>query len=1127
MNKLSRVLVSLILVALLAGGVGATNILDSLTKQFQVQNSEGQSRIANQLSLLNMDINPKEALRLARQALTISKRDGYISEQARALNNMGLALSFTNDPGAANIEFDKAIKLAHQHNLLDVEAFSWLNLGIVYVNRNWSTEAKACFKEAKRLFSKTNSASIEYLYGMGQLSYYQKDYNGALDYLQRAYIQVKANGDEPTMVLVMKYLVNVYDRLGQKNEVNFYKNTIQSYFVKKATGPFNDNEMTSTRDVVAENDSGYEGNRAEQVVNYQTKNNKTVTKPTQLKGRDKLFLRIIYGLIAILAIMVFITVWLKKRYNDILGNHSVKIDQDNKKLQDTNFLLREEIKKRYDVEKKIIEEKAFLDSLLNSNPDLISYKDVKGNYIGCNKAFEDFYGMSTDELKGKTEVDLTDETRARVIQEIEQKINQTGKMWNDKVWVKNKDKTKALLHILKTPFYSPDKQVLGVITIARDITEIQKAEEEIVKLSHAVEQSPVSIVITDTAGKMEYVNPMFSEITGYTKEESLGQSMSILKSGMVAQEMYEDLWETITSGRNWSGELYNKKKNGDLFWEYTNISPIYDKNGTIKHYLATQEDISQRKENEKVVLNAKIMAENANRTKSEFLAKMSHEIRTPMHGIIGMADLLIESEKDKDKTEQIGIIKSSANNLMSILNDIFDYTRMENEDIELENVPFRVSDTIEEVVGFMNEKVSEKNIELNTYIDTEIPDILDGDQVRLRQIVLNLTNNAIKFTHQGEINLSANLIESKEDRVKISFRVKDTGVGISDVGKEKLFQSFSQIDDSNSREFGGTGLGLVIAKRLVEAMGGEIKLKSEVGKGSTFTFTAWLNRRSDKLGQELKNVSIAGLKALYVGKNEDFNTINEILKDKFITLKQKDSAQEAFVELNKQVGTSRMYDLVWVDFNLPDADGNIFAQTLQADKFLRDIKMILVTGKGFGLTDEVKNQMNLWGLLHKPFDEEKLLLYLSKIVTSRNRTKGGDAKSSIGKRHARSATRVLLVEDNLVNQKVAGLNLKKMGFDYHVADNGKIAYEKYVDEPYPVVLMDIQMPVMDGFEATQKIREFTGKRNLKDPVIIALTANAMRGDKEKYLAAGMNDFLSKPLDINEFRKVLEKHELLV
>ena len=375
-------------------------------------------------------------------------------------------------------------------------------------------------------------------------------------------------------------------------------------------------------------------------------------------------------------------------------------------------------------------------------------------------------------------------------------------------------------------------------SIVHDITEKKKAEDLLQLLSRSTDQSPVSIVITDPNGIVQYVNPKFTETTGYTAEEVIGKTPGILKSGEHSNEFYQNLWETILSGKEWRGEFYNRKKNGELYWESAVISAIIDKSGRITHFVEAKEDISEKK---KIIADLKMSkekAEESDRLKSAFLANMSHEIRTPLNAILGFSGMIAEDDDltKEVKEEYSSIISRNADNLLHIIDDILDISKLETGQVKILRKPFDLSKTLNELYTQYQSKVSETGKD-NIALKLRIPDhriSLSTDKVRLNQILSNLLNNSIKFTHQGEIEFGVLKITKQE----ITFFVSDTGIGIEKANQSTIFERFRQANDSTTRLYGGTGLGLAIVKNLIELMGGQITLKSELGKGTTFEF--WL-----------------------------------------------------------------------------------------------------------------------------------------------------------------------------------------------------------------------------------------------------------------------------------------------
>ncbi|MBT7492038.1 MAG: response regulator, partial [Bacteroidetes bacterium] len=774
--------------------------------------------------------------------------------------------------------------------------------------------------------------------------------------------------------------------------------------------------------------------------------------------------------------------------------------------------------------------------LLDSIPDLISYKDNGGTYLGCNKSYSIFSGKSVDELKGKTDYNLFPKEKADVFTEKEKQILSTGRPWRNKDWERNSYGQRLLLDALKTPFYSPDGEILGIISISRDMTAMKQAEEKIVKLSHAVEQSPVSIIITDVSGNVDYVNPMFEKMTGYSPDEIIGKNLRILKSGKVTNSTYKNLWDTISKGKTWSGELFNKKKDDLLYWDYTVISPIFGESGEIVNYIATKEDVSIKKKQAEELLKAKVTAENANLIKSQFLSKMSHEIRTPMNGVVSSIEFLENTEQSEEQKEYTEIIKNSSEELILKLKDIFDVSELEDNNINLEKSPFNLPKCINNVISNFDKEIKEKGLRLQTQIDKTIPESVIGDKLRLGQIIRNLMSNAVKFTKFGEILISAKLDEISDNIAKIKVKVKDTGVGISKVAMDKLFKAYVGGDDTDMRHHDGMGLGLVLSKRLISLMNGNIVVESEENRGSTFTFTAELeiDPNEPKI-IEKSTVDCTGLRILVVDPRENSRKlITSSLSEWGCVPTEANSAEEGFKLLNTVAGISkRMFDIAIVDSVLPDADGMIFARTIRSNKYIRDTKLILIN-TSTTISEKDFKLAGYYALLDKPIDFTLLKKKLSDIKKMRKISKpvvlseNFDDKSSKSEiisqeKDPANQAHVLLVDDNSINLKVGGLALKKMKFSYDEATNGKISVEKFKENKYDFILMDIQMPEMDGIEATKIIRELERTENRKRIPIIALTAKSTEGNDEVYLDAGFDELVSKPFKPNDLSERLKKY----
>lgn len=506
---------------------------------------------------------------------------------------------------------------------------------------------------------------------------------------------------------------------------------------------------------------------------------------------------------------------------------------------------------------------------------------------------------------------------------------------------------------------------------------IEKRTVRLRTLSRAVEQSHSNIVITDNTANIVFANPAFVNSSGYSREEALELNFRELNSSHQDKSPYDAIWTRLISGETWQGELFNKRKDGSFYWEFVTISPVKDDVGEITHYVAVKEDISERKLVEQQLLEARERAETANQAKSSFLANMSHEIRTPMNTILGMSQLAMDTDLNPQQQDLISKVNLSAESLLGILNDILDFSKIEADKLELDEVDFRLDSVLDNLSNQVKYKAEKKGLVLNWKVAANVPPVLKGDPLRLTQVLVNLGNNAVKFTEYGEVSISIEVSERAQEHITLHFYVADTGIGMTPEQLQRLFKPFSQADSSTSRRFGGTGLGLAICKKLSTLMGGNIQVESTYGKGSLFHFT--------------------------------------------VQLKQGDSTK-----LNQD---SRSQDTG-----------------------------IQLTGK-----------------------------------------------------------KVLLVEDNLLNQELAMTLLRRQGLVVSVAENGKDALIALSDEAFDCVLMDIQMPVMDGYAATREIRK---QPRLKDLPVIAMSANVMVSDHEKAREAGMNDFIGKPLNVAEMFSVM-------
>ena len=662
------------------------------------------------------------------------------------------------------------------------------------------------------------------------------------------------------------------------------------------------------------------------------------------------------------------------------------------------------------------------------------------------------------------------------------------------------------------------------------------------------------VAVTDLKGTITYANNKFALISGYSIDELIGQNHRILNSGKHTRKFWKAMYRTVNAGGVWNHEVCNRKKNGDLYWVDTTIAAFKGGAGKPQAYIAIRNDISYIKQSERELILAKEAAEYAAQAKSEFLAVMSHEIRTPMNGVLGMLGLVRQTKLNQDQQRKLKLAQSSAQSLLTLINDILDFSKVDAGKLELEIIDFNLRRHLDEFAGAMAYKAHEKDLEL--ILDTSLIEIeqVRSDPGRMRQILTNLVGNAIKFTDRGEIVIRSEL-KHKDREAMFSCSVSDTGVGISEEKLDSLFDPFTQADATTTRKYGGTGLGLAIVKRLCNLMGGTISVTSELGRGSCFSFNLPI-----QLGEHpqlaVPSIDYSGLRVLVVDDNE---TNREVLRGQleYLSVDVVEAADgpeaialcESCDHMAPLQSHNRLFDAALLDMQMPGMDGAELGKILQADDRFSTMKLVMMTSQAHRGDAKLFSGLGFSAYFPKPATASDLTDALAVVVEGGQALKQASPlvtkhylktlipalastekeSGSVEERHVKApvwpaGSRLLVVEDNYVNQQVISGILENMGLYSDMAADGVEALQSLkqapVSNPYTLVFMDCQMPRMDGYEASHQIRQGLAGSRYKNLPIVAMTANAMKGDREKCLSAGMSDYLTKPLDRSQIHTVL-------
>jgi PAS domain S-box-containing protein len=828
---------------------------------------------------------------------------------------------------------------------------------------------------------------------------------------------------------------------------------------------------------------------------------------------------------------------IRKAHNEL----ELRVTERTADLSTAYLKLKDEITERERAEVALTASEKRHRELIDNGQGLICVHDLQGNLLTVNPAAARALGYSPDEVVGKNLSEfVTPASRpffGHYLRAVATQASVNGwmaivtKSGEERVWLYRNSRIEE-----------PGKEAY-ILGHAQDITEQKRAEtalrESEARLFQMMDATPVGLFVIDKNGKSYYSNKAARQILG---------------AGIVVNAMPEQLSEIYQSYKADTDQLYpaeqmpivlalsgqkvavsdmviRRPDGGDTPLEVW-AAPIYDSDKQIAYAIAAFKDVTERKVFEKELKLAHDGALESARLKSEFLANMSHEIRTPMNGIIGMTGLLLDTDLNEEQRDFAETIRSSGDALLTIINDILDFSKIEAGKLQFETLDFDLRNAVEGTVELLAERAGDKKIELASLICSDVATQLRGDPGRLRQVLTNLIGNAIKFTEKGEVIVRADKESETEDAIVVRFAVSDTGIGINESVQHNLFQAFTQADGSTTRKYGGTGLGLAISKQLVELMNGKIGVTSTDGKGSTFWFTARFEKQPP--GTVILQTDVLSLERLHVLIVDDNATNRKILSHQLNSwgtiYEEADCGKRALEMLRAAAAEGNAYDLAVLDLMMPEMDGFELARAIKADPAIAATRLVLLTSFGQRGHGTTAREAGIAAYLTKPVRQTQLFDCLTTVV---NQTLTASEQSAMSLRaqaklltkHTLKETKkmtnklILLAEDNVVNQKVATRQLQKLGYRADTVSNGREALEALARTAYDLVLMDCQMPEMDGYEATAEIRRLEGVA--KHTPIVAMTANALEGDRAKCIAAGMDDYVSKPVKPEELARVLE------
>ena len=771
-----------------------------------------------------------------------------------------------------------------------------------------------------------------------------------------------------------------------------------------------------------------------------------------------------------------------------------------------------DITDRKQAEERLVVERNLLSTLINNIPDRIYVKDMQGRKIISNVAdWQASGGKTMEDVLRKSDFDTYSPELAAKFWADDKAVLDSGIQIISREEPGLDDQGEPIVVLTtKVPLRDTNGQVTGLVGIGRDITVQKRIELETIRqkqyFESLVQNSPVAIVVLDNEEKIISSNPAFEQLYGYTNAEIIGTNLDILiTTPEMRVEAASYTHAVMTEKVHAIGK--RKRKNDTIVDVEIFGVPVFvnwEKTGTLAMY----HDISG-------LVRAQREAEESNRAKSEFLANMSHEIRTPMNGVMGMLELALDTQLTPEQKDYLQISLHSAEALLSLLNDILDFSKIESGKLDLEMISFSLRNAVEDVAYTLAKRAQDKGLEIACLVDPDLTSNLHGDPGRLRQILVNLVGNAIKFTHQGEIIIRAETIAQTSLDATVHFSVQDTGIGIPYERQAAIFERFTQADGSTTRTYGGTGLGLTISKQLVEIMHGKIGLQSTPGLGTTFWFDIKFEKQPlEKRGTAPLTLGPVNLTYARVLVVDDNQTNRMVLTKNVEALGSRVDAvscgAKALESLRDAHRAGDPYHIVLLDMQMPGMDGEQTARAIKSDPSVKDVKILILTSMG-QRGDAVRLEaLGCSGYLLKPVKQQMLFDAVLAVLARKEEPPTIITRHILAEQR-KDDLRILLAEDNPINQKLAIILLQKAGYSVDAVETGLQALERVKADHYSIVLMDVQMPDMDGFEATRQIRVWEKAIGQHIP-IIAMTAHAMAGDRERCIDAGMDDYITKPLE---------------